>query len=158
MRPGGVVLLPPGIDRRLGGGQVRERDRVIEQLAAQAAVEPLDLAGGGRCRARVSRRMMPLSRQIRPDSTSPPLPNRSVNCLPLSVSTSSGTPKAASAAAKARHTARPVARTTTWQITQYREWSSIPVTILASVPSARNAPPMMSICHSAMAASRSHRW
>ena len=100
---------------------------------------------------------MPLSRQIRSNNTSPPLPNRSVNCLPLSVSTSSGTPKARSAAAKARHTARPVARATTWQITQYREWSSSPVTIFASVPSAKTAPPTMSSCHSAIGASRSHR-
>ena len=101
--------------------------------------------------------MIPLSRQIRSNSTSPPLPNRSVNCLPLSVSTSSGTPNSASAAANARHTARPVARATTSQITQDREWSSRPVTIFASVPSAKNAPPMMPICHSAIGASRSHR-
>jgi hypothetical protein len=36
------------------------------------------------CRGAVSRWMMPLSRQIRSNKTSPPLPNRSVNCLPLS--------------------------------------------------------------------------
>ena len=96
----------------------------------------------------MSRWTMPLSRQIRSNSTSPPLPNRSVNCLPLSVSTSSGIPKRRSAAANARHTARPVARRTTVAITQNREWSSTPVTTLASVPSASSTPPTMSICHS----------
>ena len=40
----------------------------------------------------VRRCTMPLSRQIRSNSTSPPRPNRAVNCLPLSVRTSSGTP------------------------------------------------------------------
>ena len=34
---------------------------------------------------------MPLRRQILSNSTSPPLPHRSVNCLPLSLITSSGT-------------------------------------------------------------------
>jgi hypothetical protein len=66
----------------------------------------------------VSRRVMPFLRQILPDSTSPfrvpCLPKRSVNCLPLSVLISSGTPNRASA----RHTARPVARSTTLAITQ----------------------------------------
>jgi hypothetical protein len=66
----------------------------------------------------VSRRVMPLSRQIRSNSTSPPLPNRSVNCLPLSVSTSPGTPNSRSAEANARQTARPVARATTEAMTQ----------------------------------------
>ena len=42
----------------------------------------------------VSRWVIPLSRQIRSNSTSPPLPNRSVNWLPLSVKTSPGTPTA----------------------------------------------------------------
>jgi hypothetical protein len=51
----------------------------------------------------VSRWMMPFSRQIRSNSTSPPRgrPNRPVNCLPLSVSTSSGMPNARSAATNA---------------------------------------------------------
>ena len=44
MRPGGVVLLLPHVE----GGQAGERDGVIEQLPAQAAVEPLDFSGGGR--------------------------------------------------------------------------------------------------------------
>jgi len=41
MRPRRVVLVHPGIHRGLRGAQVREGHRVIEQLAAQAAVEPL---------------------------------------------------------------------------------------------------------------------
>jgi hypothetical protein len=40
--------MAPGIDRGLRGSQVRERYRVIEQLAAQRAMEPFDLAGSGR--------------------------------------------------------------------------------------------------------------
>jgi hypothetical protein len=44
MGPGEVVLIYPPIRRGLGGGQVSERHRVIEQLAAQRLVEPLDLA------------------------------------------------------------------------------------------------------------------
>ena len=68
----------------------------------------------------VSRWLIPLSRQIRSNSTSPPFPKRSVNCLPLSLSTSPGTPNLCNAAANARHTARPVARHHE-AITQYRE-------------------------------------
>ncbi|SIS03593.1 hypothetical protein SAMN05444858_1485 [Micromonospora avicenniae] len=98
----------------------------------------------------MSRWMMPFSRQIRSNITSPPLPNRSVNCLPLSVRTSSGTPNRCKASAKARQTARPVARLTTWAMTQKREWSSTPVTTLASVPSASMIPPTMSICHNSI--------
>jgi hypothetical protein len=44
MGPGDVVLIYPPIHRGLGGGQVSERHRVIEQLAAQRPMEPLDLA------------------------------------------------------------------------------------------------------------------
>jgi hypothetical protein len=72
-----------------------------------------------------------VSRQIRSKSTSPGrgLVNRPVNCFPLSVNTSLGTPKRCNAARNAVHTARPVARRTTLA-TQYREWSSTPVTHL----------------------------
>jgi hypothetical protein len=105
----------------------------------------------------VSRWVMPFSRQIRSNITSPPLPNRAVNCLPLSVSTSSGTPNSSNAWANARQTARPVARRVTAAITQNREWSSTPVTTLASVPSAKKIPPTMSICHSSIGRSRSQR-
>jgi hypothetical protein len=70
----------------------------------------------------VSRWVIPFLRQILSNSTSPLrvpcLPNRSVNCLPLSVMISSGTPNRASASASARHTARLVARSTTLAITQ----------------------------------------
>ena len=59
------------------------------------------------------------------------LPNRAVNCLPLSVSTSSGTPNSSSADANARQTARPVARRTTDAITQYREWSPTALVIVS---------------------------
>jgi len=85
------------------------------------------------------------------------LVNRPVNCLPLSVSTSSGTPYSPSASAKAWQTARPVARRTTVAMTQYREWSSTPVTILVSVPSASLMPSTMSSCHSSIGTSRCQR-
>ena len=111
----------------------------------------------------VSRCVIALWRQILSNNTSPPLPKRSVNCLPLSVKISSGTPYRRSAAANARHTARPVADSTTEAITQNREWSSTPVTTFAS----RNAPvtgstsitpPTMSSCHNCIGLGRSHRW
>jgi hypothetical protein len=101
---------------------------------------------------------MPFSRQIRSNSTSAGrgLPNRPVNCLPLSVSTSEGMPYSAIAAVKARQTARAVVRMTTVAMTQNREWSSIPVMTLHSRPSARNRLAVTSICHSSIAAGRSH--
>ena len=114
----------------------------------------------------VSRWVMPLWRQILSNSTSPLrapcLPNRSVNCLPLSVMISSGTPNRASASASARHTTRPVARSATLAITQYREWSSTAVTTLASRSSpvtglTSRTPPTMSICHSCIGPGRSNR-
>ena len=63
-------------------------------------------------RGLVSRWVMPFSRQIRSNSTSAGrgLPKRPVNCLPLSDSTSAGTPYSRIAATNAAHTARPVAR------------------------------------------------
>jgi hypothetical protein len=109
---------------------------------------------------------MPFLRQILSKSTSPLrvpcLPNLSVNRLPLSASTSSGTPCLTRASANARHTARDVARSTTLAITQYREWSSTPVTTFAlrSSPVAGStsiAPPTMSICHSCIGPGRSNR-
>jgi len=69
----------------------------------------------------VNRCLIPFLRQIRSNITSPPFPNRSVNCFPLSLITSSGTPNRANACANAKHTARPVARSTTDAITQNRE-------------------------------------
>ena len=114
----------------------------------------------------VSRWVIPFRRQILSNNTSPrdgPYRlNRSVNCLPLSVITSSGTPNRANASANARHTARPVARSTTFAITQYREWSSTPVTIFASrttpVTGLTNSiPPTMSMPHSCIGPGRSNR-
>jgi hypothetical protein len=114
----------------------------------------------------VNRCRIPFFRQILSNSTSPRLPayrlNRSVNCVPLSVITSSGTPYRASAWANARHTARAVARSTTTAITQNREWSSIPVTTFASrtspvTASTSSTPPTTSMPHSCIGPGRSKR-
>jgi hypothetical protein len=114
----------------------------------------------------VNRCTIPFLQQILSNSTSPLrvpyLPNRSVNCLPLSVRVSSGTPKRVSASASARHTARAVARSTTLASTQYREWSSTAVTTFASrtspeLVSTNWIPPTMSICHSCIGPGRSNR-
>jgi len=83
--------------------------------------------------------------------------NRPVNTVPLPVSTSPGTPQTAIASAKARQTGRAVARMTALAMTQYREWSSSPVTIFTSVPAARNALAVTSSCHSCTGTGRSHR-
>jgi hypothetical protein len=106
----------------------------------------------------VSRAVIPFSRQIRSNITSPGrgLVNRPVNCLSLSVSTSAGTPKRCIAATNAAQTAREVARRTTLAMTQYREWSSTPVMTFASVPSAIITLPTMSICHNSIGSGRSH--
>lgn len=76
---------------------------------------------------------------------------------------SCGTPNRTSACARARHTVRAVARSTTVAITQNREWSSIPVTSLADrispvVTSTRSIPPTMSMPHSSIGPGRSNRW
>jgi hypothetical protein len=92
VRPFCVVLDDPGIDRGLGGLDRGERTAVIEQLAAERQMEPLDLPVVVGEAGWVSRWVMPFLRQILSNSTSPPFPNRSVNCFPLSVNTSSGTP------------------------------------------------------------------
>ena len=129
MGPVGVVVGDPRVDRGL-----RLVQRLVNGSAASrksgrtGAVEPSPPSRSGSVRpGAVSRWVIPLLRQILSNSTSPCgpyLPNRSVNCLPLSVMISSGTPNRASASASARHTARPVARSTTAAITQNREWSS----------------------------------
>lgn len=85
-----------------------------------------------------------------------------MNCLPLSVKISSGTPNRVRASASARHTARLVARSTTFAITQYREWSSTPVTTFASRGTPVTGltsitPPTMSMPHSCIGAARSQR-
>jgi hypothetical protein len=47
VRPVVVVVGDPGVEFGLGGREVGE-DPVRAELGAQGAVEPLDLAGGGR--------------------------------------------------------------------------------------------------------------
>src|SRR5205085_2510654 len=79
------------------------------------------------------------------------------NTLPLSVRTSWGTPWQRRASAKWTHTALLVARAMTPEHTTNREWSSMPVSTLHSVPSASRTPPTTSICHSSMGPPRSHR-
>jgi hypothetical protein len=54
-------------------------------------------------------------------------------------------------------TGRAVARKTALAMTQYREWSSIPVTIFTSRPSTRNALAVTFSCHSCIATGCSHR-
>ena len=136
VRPVGVVARHPRVDRRL---RLLERGRTGP---------PRRGTRGGTCRGTappsrsgsvtpgaVSRCVIPLlaADLVEQHLTRAAVPlNRSVNCLPLSVITSSGTPNRASACANARHTARPVARSTTFAITQNREWSSTPVTSFAS--------------------------
>ena len=61
------------------------------------------------------------------------------------------------AATSAEHTTRAVARSATVAITQNREWSSSPVTILASRPPAKKRLAVTSICHNSIGAGRSHR-
>jgi hypothetical protein len=106
----------------------------------------------------VSRCRMSLSAQIRSNITGPgPRPKRPVNTLPLSVKIWEGSPWRRSASVSAWQTGRAVARSTTFAQTMNREWSSIPVTILTSVPSARCTRPITSICHNSIARLRSHR-
>jgi hypothetical protein len=47
MRPVAVVFGYPGIHRGLGRQQVVEGFSVVEELAAQSLMEPLDFTGGG---------------------------------------------------------------------------------------------------------------
>ena len=95
-------------------------------------MEPLHLAVlVRRCRLREPVRD-PVWRQILSNSTSPPLPEPVGELLPVVGEDLLRHPNRASACANARHTARPVARSTTDAITQNREWSSTPVTTFAS--------------------------
>ena len=86
---------------------------VVEEFGPEGAVESLHLAGLFGDAGAVSRCLIPFSRQILSNSTSPLrvpwVPNRSVNCLPLSAVISSGTPNRSSASANARHSARDLA-------------------------------------------------
>jgi hypothetical protein len=61
------------------------------------------------------------------------------------------------ASMNAWQTGRAVARITALAMTQYREWSSIPVTVFTSRLPARNALAVTSSCHSCIGAGRSHR-
>jgi hypothetical protein len=109
-------------------------------------------------RTPVNRWVMPRSRHSRSNNTTPGgRPNRPVNTLPLSLSSSSGSPWRSRACRNTRHTACAVARCTTPAATQNLEWSSRPVTSLASCPSASCTPPITSICHSCIGRSRSQR-
>ncbi len=101
---------------------------------------------------------MAFSRPIRSKRTSVGVrPKRFVKTFPLSVRTSSGTPWRSRAAAKCVQTARPVARVMIPAQTMKRLWSSMPVRILASVPSSSSTPPTTSICQSSMGRPRSQR-
>ena len=71
MRPVGVVVPDPGIDRGLRLGHRGERAAMIEQLPAQRAVEPFDLPVLVGDAGAVSRWVMPFLRQILSNSTSP---------------------------------------------------------------------------------------
>jgi hypothetical protein len=61
------------------------------------------------------------------------------------------------ASRNAWQTGRAVPRMAALAMTQYREWSSIPVMIFTSRPSVRNALAVTSICHSSIGSGRSHR-
>jgi hypothetical protein len=162
VRPIGVVLVHPRIDGGLSSLDRFERALLVEELGTEGAWHRSTFPFWFGEASAVSRWVIPLRRQILSDSTSPALPNRSVNCFPLSVITSSGTPNAASACANAKHIARPVACSTTDAMTQYREWSPTPVTSLASrtapvTVSTSWIPPTMSIPHSCIGPGRSNR-
>ena len=112
VRPVAVVLGTHASTAACASSTRLERPRLVEELRAEGAVEPLHLPVLVRRGRRGQPMRDPVRRQILSNNTSPGpyRPNRSVNCLPLSVITSSGTPNRASACANARHTARAVAR------------------------------------------------
>jgi hypothetical protein len=159
VRPGRVVIGHPRIQGRLQLGQrrvlaVRGPDELGPHRPAGRAAFPVVVGEYGL----VNRCLIPLSRQIRSNRTGPgPRPNLAVNTLPLSVRICSGIPCRRNASVSAWHTGRAVARRTAFAQTTNREWSSIPVTILTSVPSARNTLPITSICHRSIARGRSRR-
>ena len=84
VRPVIVVVSHPGIDRRLGclelgNGPVRSK-KSGRRVRWKRSTLPFWFGEAGW----VSRCRMPFLRQIRSNITSPPFPNRSVNCFPLS--------------------------------------------------------------------------
>ena len=111
VRPVGVVFADPRIDRCLRRLDRPERSATSRisgrKVPWKRSTFPFWFGDAGS----VSRWVIPLWRQILSNNTSPaPLrPNRSVNCLPLSVITSSGTPNRASACGE-RQTHRPAGR------------------------------------------------
>jgi hypothetical protein len=137
VRPLSVVLLAPGIDRDLRVLNAGERAVHVEQFLLQRLVQSLDLPRRGRgpgLGQPLGDAILPADPLEQHTSAGRGLPNRPVNCLPLSLSTSPGIPYSAIAVTNAEHTARAVARATTVAMTQNREWSSIPVAILHSRP------------------------
>ena len=93
MRPVGVVVAHPVVDRGLRRQERRRtggRRRATRAATSDGSARSCPVVVGER--GAVSRCVIPLRRQILSNSTSPPRPKRSVNCLPLSVSTSSGAP------------------------------------------------------------------
>jgi hypothetical protein len=102
MRPGGQVAgVQPG---RQGLDAAAVEQDVSCSVWWSLSILPVVMGDLGL----VSRWVMPFSRQIRSNSTSAGrgLPDRPVNCLPLSVRTSRGIPYSAMAAVNARQTAR----------------------------------------------------
>jgi hypothetical protein len=81
-----------------------------------------------------------------------------VNTLPLSVRICCGTPCRRIAGASPSHTARVRSAGISAALTQYREWSSRPVSAFAVDPSASPIPPTTSICHNSIGAPRSQRF
>jgi hypothetical protein len=158
VRPGGVVVLAPGVHRSLGVLHAGERPADVEQFQLQGLVQPLDLPGRGRAGLG-----QPLGDPVLPADPLEQhfgragLPEPAGELLAVPVRTSEGIPYSAIAAVNARQTARAVARMTTAAMTQNREWSSIPVMTLHSRPPARNRLAVTSICHSSIAAERSQR-
>jgi hypothetical protein len=75
----------------------------------------------------------------------------------MSVRIWSGGPCILSANSSASQTCLAVALATIRAQTQYLEWSSMPVTILTSVPSFRKSRPTTSICQSSIDLERSQR-
>ena len=137
MRRSWLYSLHPRIELRL-----RIVDR-LEHLAVRGTRGAASCASARPCRSwsanvAPSRMcLMPFSRQIRSNSTSPvPGPNRPVNTLPLSVKISCGHPVARASPSPTHHTpAAPSPARTTCAETTNREWSSTPDTIVAFHPS-----------------------
>ena len=159
MRPVSVVLLPPRVQPGLQVLEVLERAVVVEQLVLQGLVQPLDFPVVVGDAGRVSRWVMPFSRQIRSNSTSAGrgLMNRPVNTVPFVREHFLG--RAVDA-----HGVQEGLADRPGSGPQYRFGDDAvpgvvidPVTIFISLPSARNALAVTSSCHSCIATGRFHR-